>query len=169
MQIHRGVVEQLDNGRIDVPELIGFGRADAEFWFGRVDPPSWPSTASVQARTVGTIIQTAALRNALPAVVSSGAEVQDAQRTTQGYHALRPLDSAQECGLGVALWQAFFIQSYSKRKRTQQGDQKTDHCAEFANLLSQLEVFGLQSDLAQFEDFDGHDRTPTARPPSVGG
>lgn len=87
-----------------------------------------------KARTAGTIIQTAALRNALPAVVSSGAEVQDAQRTTQGYHALRPLDSAQECGLGVALWQAFFIQSYSKR--TQQGDQKTDHCAEFANLLS---------------------------------
>ena len=93
--------------------------------------------------------------------------MQDAQRTTQGYHALRPLDCAQECGLGGALWQAFLIQSYSKR--TQQGDQKTDHCAEFANLLSQLEVFGLQSDLAQFEDFDGHDRTPTARPPSVGG
>ena len=46
MDIGLGAIEQLDNGDINVPQLVGLGGADTDGGFGRMNAQAWPSPTS---------------------------------------------------------------------------------------------------------------------------
>ena len=47
VQLGFRAIEQSDDRDVDMPELVGLRRSDADLWFCGIDPPSWASPTTL--------------------------------------------------------------------------------------------------------------------------